>query len=103
MAWASSGPVLNPVDGDIILDTGPLAAGAFALPIFVMTADSTRVLRLEYRNAANSANKQAQILLVSGTLVLDLKSASVTVLVNERFRVVVVGNILGRVQASTFT
>lgn len=103
MAWVTSGPVNNAADGTVLLDTGALPAGAFSLPLFVISADAPSNLRLEWRNAANGANIRSQILVViAGTMFFEFRPASITVALNERVRLVTMGTVSGNIQASIF-
>jgi len=102
MAWITSGVVTNPPAGTVLLDSGPLPAGAFTMPLLLVSSDG-RMLRLEWRNAANGANKQSHIFIVSGTQVFDLSSKTITVLANERVRLVTIGDTEGSVQATALT
>lgn len=104
MAWISTAIITTPADGDILLDSGALPANAaFPLPILLVTAENSCIVRLEWRNAANAANKSSHIFLCRGLHVFDLSRATINVLVNERLRVVAVGAIEGRVQVSALT
>jgi len=103
MAWITSGAVTDPPDNAVLLDSGPLAAGVFVLPLLLMSADFQRFVRLEWRNAANSANKQSHIFIVDGSRIFDLSGRSITVLANERIRLVALGEVEGNVQVTALT
>jgi hypothetical protein len=103
MAWITSGVVTDPTDNAVLLDSGPLTSGVFVLPLLLMSTDFRRLVRIEWRNAANNSNKQSHIFIVDGSQIFDLSGRSITVLVGERVRLVTIGEVEGKVQATALT
>ena len=103
MAWITSGVVVDPKPGVVLLDSGQLAVGVFQMPLILVTVDSRLLISLEWRNAANAVNRQSHVFVAEGTAIFDLRGTSISLLTNERVRVVTVGETEGRVQVSALT
>jgi hypothetical protein len=103
MAWISSGVVQDPKVGEVLLDSGALPAGAFTMPLLLMSSESDRLLRLEWRNAANAGNRQNHTFIVRQNAIVDLSGKQVTVAQGDRLRVVTVDLVEGAVQVSALT
>ena len=84
-AWSSNGTQTNPVAGQVLADTGPLGAvtsGNFTVLIY---ADNTSTVEIEHRNALNTVTLDSQTVWLNGYQAVNI---SVTLLLNERIRVV---------------
>jgi hypothetical protein len=101
MAWFSSGRLLNPVLDAVLVDTGPLPAGARKVKV-IGSATVAAVFELQLRNAANTLTLKSQILAVaaSSTSSICLDSMDISMADSERFRVIAVAAVTGSVSVS---
>lgn len=99
--WVSGAIQTNPVDQTVLADTGPLLAGNYL--VAVSGAGSvTWVYDVQHRDSANGTTLQLQRRRPAAgddDLVISNK---VTLLVNERFRIILQGAVAGEVQMSIF-
>lgn len=79
---------LNPGVGDILADTGQLAAGVHVLHTGFSSDDKTtgNIIELQWRNAANSANVASMQFMFLGRGQQNIGPFFVNVAVNQRFR-----------------
>ena len=101
MGWQFSARVLNPLLDQVILDTGPLPAGPRNFQV-TYAATIAAPLELQWRNAANTANKGSQILACRAvdTKVQPPFLREIEMLDNERIRIIAVTAIAGSVSVS---
>src|SRR5712691_6183864 len=99
--WHTSGLLTNPATGDILADSQPLTAGAYAV-IIVASSSVAAAVDLQVRDTTNTVTVQSQRLqlLASGTQVLG--EFHITVLQDQRIRVIMSLAVLGTAQASIF-
>lgn len=97
MGWATEGLKTNPSAGDILADTGPLAAGIASLTVIIWT-DAGCNLNLVQRNALNTADVNSQSLQPNGSMFLA--PIPIITLLNQRLQITVDTGVNGHVQAS---
>ncbi len=94
---------VNPGAAAVLVDTGPLAAGEFVVTAWLNGSAVYDVI-LEWRNAANAANLATISLLVGGVATGDhvqfgpMNFGSLAL--NERFRIVTGGAVVGTVSSA---
>lgn len=100
--WISGSVTVNPTDGAVLVDTGPLNAGNYLFAtVIVSTVDSAA--DMQYRDATNATSIDSQRrLIAAGTNDDFLFPNKLTFAVNERLRVVQNGNVTGTVQSSIY-
>jgi hypothetical protein len=103
MAWVTAGILNNPAANTILADTGALASAGSATIQVILGADIAAVATLEHRNAANSANINAQVIATGANQAFIAEFPNLSWAVNERFRVRLNNAIVGNAQASIFT
>ena len=99
--WVSGSVFTNPLNGDVVVDTGALGAGEYLFAIcgggsVAYTYDA------EHRNAANDANIDAQRRYCAAGNEDFIFPCKLTLAANQRLRVSLVGNITGALQLSIF-
>ena len=99
MAWTSAGVQTNPAIDTILADSGPVQVGASGAKI-IFGSGVAAIVTVEYRNAANNANNQSQILAVAANQVIDMDFPYIPFAANERIRVRLNAAITGSCQAS---
>jgi hypothetical protein len=105
MAWGTVGLITNPTTGQIIADTGPLAATPF-VPTFFCWSNVACNITLHHRNAANTADLHTQQMSLStegsSFEVFGLPTA-VTLAANERLTLTLDVGFIGQIQCSIIT
>jgi hypothetical protein len=103
MAWLSSGRIANPAIDQVILDTGPLPAGAYWFTA-QGSGSVAAAMEVQLRDAANATTVKSQIIAnpAFGTSppfeVPERFQFNVNV--NERIRVIMVAAVTGSVSVS---
>jgi len=101
MAWFSAGVQTNPVIDTILADTAGVN-GNGSLKV-ILGASVATIATIEQRNAANTANVNAQVVAVPANGVLCIELLGIPFAASERLRVRLNAAITGSCQASILT
>jgi hypothetical protein len=105
MAWATQGKITNPSDGQLLADTGPLAATAF-VPTLLCWSTVACNITLHHRNAANTADLHTQQLSLT-TFFLNFQTIGLPTAIilglNERLTLTLDTAFTGQIQISIIT
>lgn len=100
--WVSGSVNVNPTDGTVLADTGPLNPGNYLFAT-VIASSVASAADIQYRDSTNASNNDAQRrFVVAGQNDDFLFPNKLTLANNERLRIVQNGNVTGTVQASIY-
>lgn len=99
--WIDGSILTNPTDGTLIVDTGQLPAGDYWFAIHGETS-TDEAIEVQLRDAANSTNVKRQRRRPRTGDIDWIFPNKITVALNQRLRVIQVGNMTGEVQISIF-
>jgi len=91
----TAGPLVAPIAGTVLADSGPLPAGPYSVQAFVSMGDSN-FIQFQWRDVANAASLWTQdmfniITNVGGPATVQFSARFQVANANERFRVVIPG------------
>lgn len=102
MTWVAGAVFVNPPAGTVLVDTGPLAPGAYRVEVAITANPPGWEFVLEWRDAPNASTMRQKILPVTLAM-LDWNPPGVFVLgTDERLRVVARADAAAEVEASLF-
>lgn len=97
--WFDGAVATNPVDTTVLVDSGVLKAGNYLVQV-VAGSSVAWVYDLQHRDAPNTGNVHTQRRRPAAGPEDCVFTAKFKITLNERVRVVLVGNITGEVQVS---
>lgn len=100
-SWVSGSVNTNPADQTILVDSGAMTAGTYLFAV-VGAGSVAWIYDVEQRNAANSANIDAQRRRPAAGNEDFLFPNKVTLAASERLRCILQGAVVGEVQMSLF-
>jgi hypothetical protein len=102
MAWSTAGIQTNPATDFILADTGALT-DTLTRATIVLGGSAAMIATLEHRNAANSANLNAQVFASPINVASPFYLDGLSIAPGERLRLRLNAAVTGSVQASIFT
>lgn len=99
--WTSGAILTNPVDGTLLVDTGPLSNGNYLLAC-VGAGSVAWTFDTQLRDAANATSLQSQRRRPAAGNEDFLFASKIAIALNQRLRCLLVGVIVGEVQMSIF-